>query len=140
MDADISEIYPKGKKGKSSKLETKPKPEPRRSAIERAYPDVRQRVGKISQKVENKKLPWPLSNPQVTLFFPRLKATVVNRARENGYIKPEKGGDHLPVFSESEIILLLCLDEFGNNLTPRQSKDLKKIIQEEVAKRSSKKK
>lgn len=112
-----------------------PVEKPRITQVEQRDTEVRQRINSFLDRITELGITRSINGPQLTRFFPRVKRNFFEQAVERGYINPERGRDHHPVYKVEEIIVLLYIREYGNNLTSRQVKELREIIEEEMGKR-----
>lgn len=101
--------------------------------LERRIPNLHQIIDSYLSQIDQYHITKPITGSQLTRFFPRVKATDVKKAIERGYITPERGRDRHPIYNLTEIVTLLYIRNHGNNLSPRLIKELREIIDEEIA-------
>ncbi|MBI4058700.1 hypothetical protein HY404_00515 [Candidatus Microgenomates bacterium] len=106
-------------------------PRPRISEIEKRDPEVSDKLKIILSRVKEAGVKDSLTRPNLTrLFVPRVSEHLMDEMEDKGYITPEKEeGKEYPVIPLDDIVFLLYVREFGNNLTPHMLDELKDIIQ-----------
>lgn len=107
------------------------------SSVERRDPEVRQKIALLLDEIAEAGISTLINSSQLTRSFPRLKSHILEPLIGKAEISPKLDRNGFPVYSVDEITILLYLKDWGNNLTPRLVKDLRRIIREELAKRGN---
>lgn len=140
-----SKVQDGGKTSESADVSKphKEKPEKPKTAtfsIEKADPDVRKEIRSLLTRLDDQHIAWPLKSSQAAKVDSRLTVGALNKASENHYVSPKRGKDQRRLFQKDEVALLIYLKDYGNGLTPKQLKELRRIIAQEMSKQPRKKK
>lgn len=117
-------------------VETPVETKPKLLSIEKRDPNVREIISQIVDEIESKGIKKPLNADQLANNYPVLKMSFLKLVREKRYIKPEKGrdGNH-PAYTIKDIAMLVYVYRKNNGFSPREIKELRRLIENEVAKR-----
>jgi hypothetical protein len=133
------------------KIELSTSIKPRKSAIERRFPDCREKINSILDKIESQSKSVDNSKiydneefggftvPQLALFF-QIIAEDTKKAQQVRSVSPTSKDGH-PIFGIKDTVFLIFKKELlgKNNLNKNQLNPLLKIIVEEIEKRKQKK-
>lgn len=132
IDSPISDL---DKEEEFEQIDTTIPVNQKNSMIERRDPQVREKIKTLLQEIKGAQLPKYATVGQITFPLRLLAHEMREYEEEKRYIMrfSEKGNSH-PLFDTTEIAIALYIKTYGNNLDPKQIKDLREMINQEIDK------
>ncbi len=110
---------------------------PKKSKIEQRIPDIRIKVTALVDVVLERSTTQSMNSAQMQRVY-NMSTKYIKQAEERGYVSPRHIKDSKPIYDIADIATLVFLKNQGNGLTPREIKDVHRLIHQEVKTRPEK--